>query len=152
MLWRENLSEWRRRQFWVPVSLVALLPDEPVHIYPLAVFSRWPAVPFFIDPISHVSVVALQASYLSDRAACLPPACLPGLGVCTLLTQVHMGVYYLKLAGKTSECKISLVTYSVSCLSKRPAAQMGWGCSLCSAPFEHTQLKQAPGALRDLWA
>lgn len=73
-----NLSERRgstrgKRQFWVPVSLAALCPDEPVHIYPLAVFSWWPAVPFFIDPISLVSgyITSLTFIWLSCLTACL---------------------------------------------------------------------------------
>lgn len=127
----ENTRE--KNQSCVPVSLAALFSDERVHIYPLTEFSRWPAAPFFIDPISLVSVVALQASYLSDRA------CLSGrlpdsvrarvrvlASVCsTVLKRVHMwvGVYYLTWGSKISECKMSQVTYSVSWLPRRPAGE-----------------------------
>lgn len=62
---------WEKIKSCVPISRAALFPNEPLHIYPVAVLSWWPAAPFFIDPISPVSVVALQASYLSDGACCL---------------------------------------------------------------------------------
>lgn len=83
--------------------------------------------------------------YLIKLPACLPP-CLPTYShvrICECITW-HW-------PGKMRECKISLVTYLVSCLPKRPVRQMGWGYSLCSAPFQHTQLKQAPGVLGGLW-
>lgn len=118
----------------VPMSLAALFSNEPVHIYPLSVFSRWPAAPFFIDPISTVSVVALQASYLSDQACCLPGqlpgralVCVSALAYALVTVRVCVilvcAVYYLTWRGKMSECKMSRVTYSVSWLLQGPAGQ-----------------------------
>lgn len=133
--------------------------------------SEYPSVPLLCFPMSQSIFIPLPRSPLDllCRSLLIPsasslwshykphiylmielPACLPRL--CVLYSHVCVcECITWHWPGKTSECKISLVTYSVSCLPKRPVRQMGWGCSLCCAPFQHTQLKQAPGALRGLW-